>query len=219
MEIKILIADDHEIIIDGLKTILQGDEEISVIGSANSGSELLKLINEAPEVDLVLVDINMPDIDGIEATQLIKELYPEIKVLILSMYERVEFVKKLMAAGADGYLLKNSNRLTLTTAIKTLQAGGTYYSEEIKSLIMSSLKSEKDTKNFSHIELSDREKDVIRLIALEKNTQEIADELFLSKHTVDSHRKRILNKINVKNIAGLYKYALQSGIIKGFDIK
>ncbi len=218
MEINILIADDHELIIDGLKTILELDESMLVVGTAQSGSELLKLITATPEVDVALVDINMPDIDGIEATQHIKELYPEIKVLILTMYERTEFVKKLVSAGADGYLLKNSNKQILTEAIKTLYEGGTYFSEDIKTLIMNSFKSEKSEKSFKYVELSDREKEVIRLIASEKNTQEIADELFLSKHTVDSHRKRILNKVNVKNTAGLYKYALQSGIIKGFDI-
>lgn len=216
-EIKILLADDHEIIRDGLKSLLVSEESILVIDEAGNGEEVLRKIKALPELDLVVMDINMPIKDGIETTKEVKEKYPEIAVLILTQYNRTEFVKSLIASGADGYVLKNSGRKILIEAIHSLADGEPYYEREITKTVMSTFKKERSYRKALDVDLTDREKDVIRLIYKELSTQEIADKLFISKHTVDSHRKNILGKLEVKNVAGIIKYAVLQGIVKDYE--
>lgn len=217
-KIRIVLADDHQMILEGLQAMLNGEDEIEVIEEARDGVEVIELVQSNREIDVVVLDINMPRLDGIETTKRIKAAYPEIKVLILSMYNRVEFVKNLLESGTDGYILKNSGKQVLITALKSLARGEPYYSAEITQTIM---KSYQRTRTFDHsvyAELSDREKEVIIGIALEKTTQEIAEMLCLSKHTIDTHRKNVLSKLDVKNAAGIVKYAIQSGLVKDFDL-
>ena len=216
--IKILLADDHELILDGLKLILSQDERFEVVGEANDGEEVMRKIKFVSELDIVVLDINMPGKDGIQLTREIKSTYPEIKVLILSMYNRKEFVKNLVDAGIDGYILKNSGKVELIKALETLADGDPYYGEEITKTIMKSYQKRKVFDNPIDVELSEREKEIVALIANEMTTVEIAEKLFISTFTVDTHRKNILSKLDVKNVAGIMKFALQTGIIKGFDI-
>ncbi len=216
--IKVLLADDHEMILDGLKLILNSSDNIRIVGEAHDGEEILRMLRTIPELDIVILDINMPKKDGIQVTREIKATYPEVKVLILSMYNRREFVKNLIDAGIDGYILKNAGKDELLKALETLAGGEPYYGAEITKTIMKSYQKNKVFDNPSDVELSKREKEIVALIANEMTTPEIAEKLFISPYTVETHRKNILAKLDVKNAAGIMKFALQTGIIKGFDL-
>lgn len=216
--IKIILADDHELILDGLKLILEQDPRFEVIDEAYDGEALLRKIKAVPELDIVVLDINMPKKDGIQVTREIKATYPEVKVLILSMYNRKEFVKNLMDVGIDGYIMKNAGKVEVIKALEALAGGDPYYGQEITKTIMKSYQKNKVFDNPIDVELSEREKEIVTLIANEMTTAEIADKLFISVYTVDTHRKNILSKLGVKNAAGIMKFALQTGIIKGFDL-
>lgn len=212
---KILVVDDDPHIREVISFALE-KAEMSVT-LANDGKQALNIFEKNP-TDLIVLDINMPEMDGIEVTKTLKETYPEVKILILSMYNRSEFIKTLISAGADGYILKNSGRDILFEAIHSLSKGKRYFSKEILDNLIDSYVESDQTIDIARIELSDREKDVVRLIVAEKSTTEIAEELFLSTHTINSHRKSILNKLQVKNAAGIFRYAVQTGIVKGFDL-
>lgn len=215
---KIILADDHKMILDGLSSLLGSERDVSIIGTAMDGEKLLQLVDDSEEVDAIILDINMPVLDGIEVTKTLKSKYPEVKIIILSMYNRSEFVKSLLKAGADGYILKNSGREVFLEALNTVSTGKRYFSKEVLETVMESFTESREDKDLTIIELSDREKEVVRLIAEEHSTSEIADILCLSVHTINSHRKSILNKIGVKNAAGIFRYAVQTGIVKGFDL-
>ncbi len=217
--IKVLLADDHELILEGLKLILAQDERVEIVGEAFNGQEVLDKLQRISELDIVILDINMPQKDGIEVTKEIKATYPEVKVLILSMYNRKEFVRKLVEAGTDGYILKNAGKAELLKAITSLAKGEPFYGQEITQTMMKAYQKSKIFDNPMDVNLSAREKEIVALIANEEaTTAEIAEKLFISPHTVDTHRKNILAKLGVKNTAGIVKYAIQTGIIKGFDL-
>ncbi|MBV6646847.1 MAG: response regulator transcription factor [Cyclobacteriaceae bacterium] len=217
-KIKVLIADDHEMILDGLRLLLEQQEDIEVIAESYNGSEVLSAIEKVEELDVAILDINMPEKDGIETTQEIKKKFPEVKVLILTMYNRKEFIKNLMEAGTDGYILKNSGKEELVKAIRSLAKGEPYFGKEITKTIMKSYQKNKIFDSPLDIELTEREKDIIKLVAEGLSTQEIADQIFLSAHTVNTHRRNILNKLNVKNSAGMIRYGIQTGIVRDFDL-
>ena len=213
-KLKILLADDHAVILDGLHAMLEGEEDLEVIAAVQNGKEVMRKLEFQPRPDLLVLDINMPEMDGIEVTLKVKELYPEVKILILSMHSRTEFIKKLVHAGADGYILKNSGRQELLNAIRDISSGETYYGREIMKKGF--------TDQFKGTQgnlpsLSDREKSVIKHIASGLATKEIAEEMDISAHTVDSHRKKILHKIGARNTADITRYAIKMGILKGFD--
>ena len=207
--IRILLADDHKMIIDGLQSMLASVEEIEVVGEAFTGTEVLKKVKQN-QVDIILMDINMPELDGILTTQKVKKEYPETKVLILTMYNKPEFIRNLLEAGASGYILKNTGREELLEAIKQISNGQNYFGREVTKTVMESLRGTPRNTTFN---LTKREKEVLRLIVQECTTSEIADQLFISTHTVETHRKNLLSKLNVKNTAGLVKYALDNGYL------
>ena len=213
--LRIMLADDHSVILDGLNAMLEGEKDLAVVDAVTSGTEVMRKLEFAPRPNLLILDINMPDMDGIEVTLAVKEKYPEVKILILSMHSRKEFIKRLVGAGANGYILKNSGRAELLQAIREIARGETYFSREIMK--------EGFTEKFPSsgkptVELSDREKDVMKYIASGLATKEIAEKLKISSHTVDSHRKNILTKLEVRNTADITRYAIKMGIIKGFDM-
>ena len=216
-KIKLLIADDHQIILDGLKVLLDQVDQFEIVGMATTGEEVLRKVQETEELDIVILDINMPEKDGIEVTTEIKSSYPEIKILIVTMYNRQEFVKSLMEIGVDGYILKNAGRDELVRAIHSLNKGEPFYSKEITKTVIMSYQKQRVFDNTMDIQISDREKDIIRLISDGLSTQEIGEKLFLSTHTINTHRKNILSKLNVKNSAGVIRYGIQTGIVKDFD--
>ncbi|MBX7204005.1 MAG: response regulator transcription factor [Bacteroidia bacterium] len=209
--IKVAIADDHQMFIDGIKSLIKGNKTIQVVAEANNGEALLETLTKTP-VNLILMDVNMPVMDGIETTKKVKELFPDIKVIMLTMFGTRDYIEKLLRAGANGYILKNTGKEELTTAIEKVMQGESYFSKEVTERIMEGLQGKKNETNPMMVELTEREKDVLRLIAQELTSHEIADKLFISFHTVETHRKNLISKLQVKNIAGLVKYAVQNGL-------
>ncbi len=217
-KIKILIADDHQMILEGYVSLLRTEEHIEIIAEALDGEKVLEEVYKAEELDIIVLDINMPQKDGIEVTQLLKKEFPEIRVLIVSMYNRKEFIYNLMEAGVDGYILKNSGKKELLNALNSLAKGEPYYGKEITQTIIKGYQKNKVFDSPMDIRLTTREKEIIRLVGAGLNTHEIGEKLFLSTHTVNTHRKNILAKLEVKNSVGITRFGIQSGIIKGFDL-
>jgi len=207
--IRLIITDDHPVIRDGIKTILTNDTDIELVACAGDGDELLKTL-ETTEADVILMDINMPGMNGIEATKLVKKKYPGIKVLSFSQYDEKRFVKQLLKNGASGYLLKNSASSELVQAIKMVHSGGMYLSADLPNVFG---EKPKPRSNYLFPELSTRERDVLVEICKEKNTNEIAEILFISPNTVETHRSNLLLKVGVKNTAGLVKWAIENEIV------
>lgn len=210
-KIRIVIVDDHQMFIDGLKGILEPEPNISIMGTAHNGIELLKLL-ENTATDIILLDVNMPEMNGIEATKEIVKLYPSIKIIMLTMFDTSDYIQKVLKAGAHGYILKNTGKAELLEAIKTVNSGQSFFSNEVTKTIMAGLQNKpKQVNNTMEVELTDREIDVLKLIAQELTTNEIGEKLFISKHTVETHRKNLISKLNVRNVVGLVKYAVEKG--------
>lgn len=208
--INLVIADDHKIFRDGLKSIFDDVLDITVIGEAIDGKEVLEILaNEKTHV--VLMDINMGSNDGISATKTIKDKFPDVKVLILSMHNETGFIVNSMEAGAQGYLLKNSGREETIRAIKAVYAGDTYYGQEVSQKLMAHIT--KKNKLANEINLTKREIEILKLIAEENTNSEIAKQLFISIRTVDTHRRNLLEKLQVKNTVGLVKFAIKNGYL------
>ncbi len=212
-KIRILIADDHEIFRDGIRALLEKEKNIEVIGDAANGSEVINFL-ENNEVDVILMDIDMGNINGIDATFNLKKKYPEVNVLALSMYGEYNYILKMIEAGANGYILKNAGKEEMLTAINSVAAGGSYFSREVSMRLFENInKLQKSTANKSEIPLTNREIEILKLIAQEYSNAEIADKLFISIRTVDTHRRNLIEKLGVKNTAGLVKYAMKKGLI------
>jgi DNA-binding NarL/FixJ family response regulator len=207
--IRLIIADDHPVIIDGIKTILEQEKDIHLVATVNDGLALLDIL-ETETVDVVLTDINMPGKNGIDATRIIREKYPDIKVLAFSQYDEKRFIKQVLKRGASGYMLKNTPAKEIVHAINMVYDGGMYLSPGLPNVFGDQ---PKKRSNYLFPELSPREMDVLKLICQEKNTQEIADALFISYNTVETHRANILLKVGVKNTAGLVKWAVENEMI------
>ncbi|WBL26795.1 response regulator transcription factor [Zunongwangia sp. HGR-M22] len=213
MKYTIIIADDHAMFIDGVKSILNDEENIDVKLTATNGEQVLKYlqINTDEAIDLVITDLSMPGMDGIALNSAIKKEFPNVKTLVVSMSEDGETIKQLTETGLEGYISKNSEKRELLNAITTILDGGTYFSARIKQVLMDTML---ETRKKPVVKLTKREKEVLKLIAKEYTTQEIADELFLSKHTIESYRKNLISKLQVRNLAGLTRYALENGILE-----
>lgn len=198
---KVLIADDHQMFIDGLKSLLEEIDGIEVVGEARNGKEAVELCN-TEAVDIVIMDISMPVMDGIEATRVINTNHPDIKVLALSMYNDKNFIADILKTGASGYILKNTGKKELVHALSTLQMGESYLSTEVSDTLLKSFSKKESTLQMLE-KLSDREMEVLECIASGLTTQEIAKKLFISKNTVETHRKNLLYKLEAKNTAEL----------------
>lgn len=209
--IKIIIADDHEVLIDGLIALFAPEPDIQVVGKALHGKQLLELLRNKP-VDLVIMDIDMPEMDGVVATKELKEKYPQIKVLVLTMYSTPDFVKNILRNGADGYMLKYAPKKELIKAIRSVANNQLFYTPEIAQEVMQSFRQE-ETEKKEEAQLSNREKEIVVFVAQEYTSREIAEKLFLSYHTVERHRKNILAKLGLKNAAGLTRYAIKNGLV------
>lgn len=216
--LKILLADDHELVRNGIKLMLSQQKYfIPLIEEVKDGEEVLNIVTKC-EFDIIILDINLPKIDGIAVTKSLIKKKSSTKILALTMYKEDYVIKQMIAAGALGYLLKDTGLDELTKAILTVSASKRYYCNEAsQALITNNVKQfpiNGDLKlniDFNS-ELSNREKEVMVFIVKELNSSEIAEKLFISKRTVDGHRKNIINKLNLKNTAGLVKYAIQNGI-------
>jgi two-component system, NarL family, invasion response regulator UvrY len=210
MKIKILIADDHAIVREGLKLIISEVPDMEVVAEAGSGPETVSLIHDG-KCDLVLLDISMPGSNGIEVLKSIKREVPELPVLILSMYPEEQYAIRALRAGASGYLTKDEPSEQLLAAIRKAVAGGHYVSSSLAETLASSI--DEKTSKLPHELLSDREYQVFQMIASGVSSREIADSMTLSIKTVSTYRARVLGKMNMKSNAHLTRYAVQHGLI------
>lgn len=209
---RILIADDHQMFVDGLKSLLVEEKEMCVVGEAKNGYEVLEICDHK-EVDIVIMDINMPQMDGILATKELSKKHPAVKILGLSMYNDRDYISDILKAGARGYVLKNTGKENLLHAIATLQSGANYLSEEVSKTLLTSFMKNNTGANFTE-KVSGRELEVLECIASGLTTHEIADKLFISKNTVETHRKNLLYKLNAKNTAELVNNAYKQRLIQ-----
>lgn len=206
--ITIAMAEDHQMLIDGVKSFFEYDDNISIIGTVNNGEDLVKLV-ALKQPKLVITDIRMPKMDGIQATQIIKSKFPHIKVLALTMFDQPDAIKQMLDAGASGYLLKNSGIKMLSKAIVVVADGETFFDPNVAFNFMNDYIDKKVTVGKSEkIILSNREKEILQLIANGKTSKEIAETLFIAKTTVDTHRKNMIRKLNLSNGNELVKYAI-----------
>jgi DNA-binding NarL/FixJ family response regulator len=214
-DIKLVIADDHEIFRDGFKLMLSKFPEIILVGEAGNGRELLELI-EKEDPDVILTDIKMPVMDGIEAAKKIVELYPDKGIIGLSMYDDDELIIEMLEAGAKGYLIKNAGKDQIIEAIKTVYNDEPYYCKTTSHKLTQMIAKSRFNpyKKTEKAEFSEREKEIIACICDEMTNKEIGDKLFISVRTVEGHRLKILEKMNVKNTVGLVVYAIKNGIVK-----
>jgi DNA-binding NarL/FixJ family response regulator len=199
---------------DALAGFFTADSGIALTGSAANGEELMQLLKKQ-KPDVILLDINMPGMNGITATSLIRKKYPTIKIIIVTMYRTREFILNLYKLGVDGYLLKNTGREELLQAVKTVYEGGTCFGDEVSdTLLKEKHYSRPDHFDGDKFTFSRRETEIVRLLADGLSTQEVADKLFLSYYTVETHRKNLLNKLNLRNTAELIKCASQLGLLE-----
>lgn len=207
--IRLIITDDHPVIRDGIKAILEKEKDIKLIAEVGSGNDLLELL-KTTTADVILIDINMPGITGIETTKIVNDKYPEIKLITFSQYDEKRFVKQALKSGASGYMLKNTPADEFVRAIKMVHQGGLYLSKDLPNVFANK---PKPRSNYLFPHLTQRENDVLEQICQEKNTQEIADTLFISYNTVETHRSNLLLKVGVKNTAGLVKWAVENEVV------
>jgi DNA-binding NarL/FixJ family response regulator len=215
-KIKIILVDDHQIVRDGIKALLNDADDIDVISEAASYNELrekLKLQNP----DIIVMDISLPEMSGIEITKLLNETYPNLKVLILSMYTGEDFIFNAIKAGAKGYLPKNTTRKEIIDAIHSIYENNEYYSESISNVILKSYVQKAKTSDVpserSEDKLSSREIEILKYFAGGMSNQEIADKLFISIRTVESHKNHIMQKLELKSTVELIKYAIKNKIV------
>jgi DNA-binding NarL/FixJ family response regulator len=214
-KIRVIITDDHQMVIDGLKSILEACDDFKVIGTAANGRELLRLL-ELIEPDIILMDIDMPVMNGIETMIELKRLQKSVKVIILTMHEEKALVKKMTDLGAKGFLFKNSDKDELRLAIQQVNQGGVYFATALTVNLLSNkvMKNESFDSFDSSLQLTDREIEILKLIAGGMSNKEIGDQLFISHRTVDTHRTNLMKKLDINNIAGLIRFAIKNGYIQ-----
>ncbi|MAE60881.1 MAG: DNA-binding response regulator [Planctomycetaceae bacterium] len=212
MSHRIVLADDHKIIRDGLRSLLEQNVGFKVVAEADNGRAAVELARDL-RPDLVIMDIGMPDLNGIEATRQIVADCPRTKVLALSMHARAQFVGRMLEAGASGYLLKDSAFEELVEAIRTVLANRAYLSKEITGVVIDDyIQRRADQRDTVDVTLTPREREILQLLAEGRSTKETAAELHVSIKTVETHRQHIMDKLGIHNIAGLTKFAIQEGL-------
>jgi len=210
--IRVLLADDHKVLLDGLQNLLEDLPDITCVGAVMNGSEVLAFLLEHP-VDVILMDINMPVMDGIETTQRVRSEYPDTKIIALTMLEQGSFIQKMLRSGASGFLLKNSGKEEVLTAIRAVAVGGQYLGPEATQLLMENLKGQEAAKKQFIPRLTRREEEVLKLMGQGLSTQVIADRLFISFNTVESHRKNLRAKFGVSTGVEVIRMASERGLL------
>jgi len=215
-EINVFVVDDHQIFLDGIVSLLDDEPNIKIVGTAHNGKEAIERIKSS-KVDVVLMDINMPEMDGIEATKQLKKTNPDIKILMLTMHSEARFIKECLEIGAKGYVMKNISKDDLVKAIDTVNQNKTFLDSDSQEKLISSMSNndEDDNRNYDELaaQITQRELEILQLIALGLTSQDIATKLFISKNTVETHRKNMLAKLNVNNTAALLKIAYRKGLV------
>ncbi len=213
-KIRVILAEDHTIVRKGLKALLEAYPHIEVVGEAADGREAIQLA-EALRPHVVVMDLNMPGLNGLEATARIKRRCPDVNVLILSMHANEEYVLQVLRSGASGYLLKDSATEDLVAGIQAVYAGEAYLSPRISKTVIAEYvrRTEVEAQRLPHELLTPREREILQLIAEGRTSKEIASELHLSIKTVETHRANLMDKLNIHNRVGLIRYAIRAGII------
>jgi len=212
VKIRLLLADDHKLFRDGLRSMLDGHKGIEIVAEASDGIAVTKLAGEL-HPDIILMDVSMPDLNGIEATRKISAEHPTIKIIMLSMHSDRRYITEALRAGARGYLLKDSAFDEVLTAIRDCSSGKIYLSSRIADIVINdyiNLARNADSSAFAI--LSAREREVLQLLAEGKSTKEIASQLKVSAKTIESHRKQVMDKLNLHSVAELTKYAIREGL-------
>jgi len=208
--IRLIMVEDHKLVREGFSALLAEESDLEMVGTGENGLEGLRLLNLF-DVDLALVDIDMPEMNGIEFTKTAKKDFPDLKVIILTMHEEPSMMQELIALGADGYLLKTADQEELTFAIKKVAAGKKYYADELTAAINSPVAK---TETSEDVPLSERESEILRLVAEGLSNKDIGNQLNISHRTVDTHRNNLMKKLGIHNVAGLVRYAFQKGLIE-----
>jgi DNA-binding NarL/FixJ family response regulator len=212
MSIRVVLADDHAIVRHGLGRAIQQEADMEIVGQASDGHATVELVREL-QPDVVVMDISMPDLNGIEATREVLREVPEVKVMALSMHSAKRYVTEMFRAGASGYLLKDCEFDELARAIRTVAEGKTYVSPSISSVVVEDLvHTEEHSVPSAFSLLTQREREVLQLLAEGRTTKQIALRLHISPKTVEAHRLRVMNKLEIDNVAQLTKYAIQEGL-------
>lgn len=208
--IKVLLVDDHRLIRDGIRFYLEKDgHDITIVGEASDGKQALIFLEKNPdEVDIMLTDISMPEMNGVELATEVNKNFPSVKIIALTMIKDSQYVKQMLQAGASGYLLKNAREKEIVDAVKAVYRGESYYAQEATKAIMDFMSKKKQDSDM--VAISKREKEVLRLIIDELSNQEIADKLFISIRTVEAHKRNLMEKTGSKTLAGLVKYAINN---------
>lgn len=204
--IKIMLVDDHPMVRDGLSACLSFYDDIAIVGACNDGTEVLQTAKQCLP-DVILMDISMPNQNGLEATEIIKETFPDTKILIFSMHESSEFVKNAVQAGASGYILKDTDSEEVYQAITTVAQGKSYFGSNIAQMLLAS------PTNPSNERLTAREQMILSHIATGQSSKAIAHTLDISVRTVEAHRRNIKSKLNIDNLAELVRYAIEQGLV------
>ena len=212
-KIGIVLVDDHHILLDGLSVLLKRQKDMEVKGAFTNGHELLQVL-EALKPDVILVDINMPEMTGVELTLKIKKMCPNVAVICLSMHDSIDYILEMVDAGVSGYLLKNTNDKELLEALRTVYEGKMYFPPEISGKITAEAIRKRSTdEKAKEVNLTDRELEILKLIFKEFSNARIAELLYISERTVETHRKNMLRKTNSNNVLGLMKYAMEHHLI------
>lgn len=216
-KIKIILVDDHVIVRDGIKSLLENSGKAQVVGEASDYASLKRLLTDSTP-DIVMLDVSLPDLSGVEITKILRAEKPEIKIIILSMHIDEDFVYNALKAGAKSYLPKNASRKELIEAVCKVYEGGEYFNETISNIILRSYvkkaKNENGESSKTQKLLTKREKQVLKLFAEGMSNGEIADKLFISVRTVESHKNHIMSKFQLKSVVDLVKFAIKNGILK-----
>lgn len=210
-KIKILITDDHAMFLDGISALLEKEKDITLIGKAENGKKALEIL-EKNTVDLVILDLNMPEINGIELVKEIKKKFRKTKTLVVSTHSNKQIISRLIRLGVNGYLLKNADATIFIQAIHSIMNNVNYFAKEVSEIHLNNCK-EIEKQEQQTVELSNREKEILILVAQEFTAAEIAEKTFISLNTVNTHRRNLLSKLNAKNTAGLVKFAIESGLV------
>ncbi len=205
--INVVIADDHKIVLEGLSSLIALRDDITVVGEVLNGKSAINLL-KTTQVDVVVLDIEMPVMNGVEAARIIRNDYPETKVLILTMYNDIGFIRKIAETGAQGYILKNRGKEELIEAILTVYDGGQYFGEEVTKTMFFGMRKENMA---GEIRLTKREKEILKLIADGNTTPKISQHLNIAPTTVETHRRNLIEKTGVPNTKGLVRFAIENG--------
>lgn len=212
MKIKLYLVDDHQMLIDGIRALLSSESDFEIVGQSTSALDALNKL-EAAQPTVLLTDINMPGMTGVELVKAVHAKFPTIKILALSMHGDRQMIHDMLDAGADGYILKNTGKEELISALKKIASGGMYFSDEISAEMMRAISDNERKSKSNEPELTARELEIVKLINKEMSNLQIAEQLFISERTVETHRKNIFRKTETKGVVGLLKWARERGYL------